>query len=32
MEVASDRDDHRPRVDLYESKVEQGPRQMVLKK
>jgi len=32
MEVASDCDDHRPRVDLYESKSEQGPRQTVLKK
>jgi len=30
MEVASDRDEHRPRVDLNESKCEQGPRQMVL--
>jgi len=32
MEVASDCDDHQPRVDLYESKSEQGPRQTVLKK
>jgi len=32
MEVASDCNDHWPRVDLYESKSEQGPRQTVLKK
>ena len=32
IEVASDWYDHQPRVDLYESKSEQGLRQTVLKK
>jgi len=32
MKMASDHDDHWPKVDLYESKSEQGPRQTVLKK
>jgi len=30
MEVASDHNEHQPRVDLNESKCEQGPRQIVL--
>jgi len=30
MEVASDHNEHWPRVDLNESKGKQGPRQIVL--